>query len=247
MLEVRDLCKTFGGLRAVADASLSVAEGEIVSLIGPNGAGKTTLFAMICGFLQADAGTVRFQEREIRGLRPHAVCRLGIARTFQIARPFPNLSVHHNIAIGAHTRTARRSEALARAAEVAERLGLAARLDDNASSLTVAGRKRLELARALATGPKLLLLDEVMAGLNATEIDDVVRLLREIRAAGTTILLIEHVMRAVMRLSDRAYVLNHGRMIAAGTPAEITGNADVIEAYLGHGAAQRLAGDDSDA
>jgi len=245
VLEVCDLGKTFGGLRAVADASLSVAAGEIVSLIGPNGAGKTTLFAMVCGFLPPDAGTVRFQEREINGLRPHAVCRLGIARTFQIARPFANLSVHDNIAVGAHTRTARRSEALARAAEVAERVGMASRLGDNASSLTVAGRKRLELARALATSPKLLLLDEVMAGLNATEIDEVVQLLREIRAAGITILLIEHVMRAVMSLSDRAYVLNHGRMIATGTPSEITGNADVIEAYLGHGAAQRLADNDA--
>jgi branched-chain amino acid transport system ATP-binding protein len=247
VLEVDGLCKTFGGLRAVADATLAVTAGEIVSLIGPNGAGKTTLFAMVSGFLKPDAGTVQFQGREIKGLRPHAVCRLGVARTFQIARPFPNLSVHHNIAIGAHTRSRRRGEALAAAAEVAERLGMASRLDDQAGSLTVAGRKRLELARALATHPRLLLLDEVMAGLNATEIDEIVAVLREIRASGITILLIEHVMRAVMSLSDRAYVLNHGRMIAAGTPAAITRNADVIEAYLGHGAAARLADDQTDA
>ena len=247
VLEVTGLCKTFGGLRAVADATLSVAAGEIVSLIGPNGAGKTTLFAMVSGFLKPDAGTVQFQRRDIKGLRPHAACRLGLARTFQVARPFPNLSVHHNIAIGAHTRYRRRNQALAIAAEVAERLGMASRLDDHAGSLTVAGRKRLELARALATRPRLLLLDEVMAGLNATEIDDIVAALRGIRATGITIVLIEHVMRAVKSLSDRAYVLNHGRMIATGTPAEITRNPDVIEAYLGHGAAARLADGQIDA
>ena len=249
MLEVRALSKTFGGLKAVENVDLRVGEGEIVSLIGPNGAGKTTLFAMISGFLAPDPGpdlaagrgSVLYRGRELVGQRPHAICRWGVVRTFQVVQPFANLSVRENIAVGAHTRIRARGAALERAGAVARQLGMGAMLDQPAGALTVAGRKRLELARALATEPQLLLLDEVMAGLTPTEVAGVVELVREIRATGVSIFLIEHVMQAVMSLSDRTYVLNQGRLIAEGTPAEITAMPEVIEAYLGHGAAARLA------
>ena len=241
MLEVRGITKRFGGLIAVDAASLSVPQGGIVSLIGPNGAGKTTLFALISGFLKADSGTVTFGARDVTGLRPHQLCRLGLVRTFQVVQPFANLSVRENIAVGAHTRIRGRADALARAGEVARQLGMAAMLDQPAGSLTVAGRKRLELARALATAPQLLLLDEVMAGLNPTEIDEIVRLIREIRDSGVTVLLIEHVMRAVMDLSEYTYVLNNGAVISEGPPAQVVAEPAVIEAYLGHGASAKPA------
>jgi branched-chain amino acid transport system ATP-binding protein len=241
MLEVIGLSKTFGGLKAVQDASLKVDRGEIVSLIGPNGAGKTTLFAMISGFLKPDSGSVRYGGRDLVGMKPHEICLIGVVRTFQVVQPFANLSVRENIAVGAHARIRSRADALGRAAEIGRRLGMGKMLDQPAGALTVAGRKRLELARALATGPDLLLLDEVMAGLTPTEVSEVVNLVRGIQEAGTTILLIEHVMQAVMSLSDRTYVLNQGRMIAEGTPKSITSTPEVIEAYLGHGAAARIA------
>ena len=241
MLEVIGLSKTFGGLKAVQDASLKVDRGEIVSLIGPNGAGKTTLFAMISGFLKPDSGSVRYGGRDLVGMKPHEICLIGVVRTFQVVQPFANLSVRENIAVGAHARIRSRADALGRAAEIGRRLGMGKMLDQPAGALTVAGRKRLELARALATGPDLLLLDEVMAGLTPTEVSEVVNLVRGIQEAGTTILLIEHVMQAVMSLSDRTYVLNQGRMIAEGTPKSITCTPEVIEAYLGHGAAARIA------
>ena len=242
MLEVRDLTRRFGGLLAVSGVSLSVASGEIVALIGPNGAGKTTLFAMISGFVTPDTGTVRFEGRDITGMAPHEICRLGLARTFQIAQPFGRLSVRENIAVGAHLRIADRHEAWRRAEAVARQLGMERLLDQPAAALTVAGRKRLEVARALATGPRLLLLDEVMAGLNPTELAEIVPVLRAIRDAGVTILLIEHVMQAVVSLAERVYVLNQGRMIAEGPPAQIATTSAVVEAYLGQGAAQRLGG-----
>ena len=242
MLDVTGLTKHFGGLAAVSDASLEVREGEIVALIGPNGAGKTTLFAMISGFLKPDGGTVRFQNRILNGLKPHAICALGLVRTFQIVRPFANLTVRENIAVGAHSHTVNRAQALEQASAVAERVGMGPLLDQRAASLTVAGRKRLELARALATRPALLLLDEVMAGLNATEVAEIVEVIKALPEQGVTILLIEHVMQAVMSLSERVYVLNDGGIIAGGAPADVTSDAQVIEAYLGHGAAERIAG-----
>lgn len=242
MLEVRGLTKRFGGLVAVDAASLDVPAGGIVGLIGPNGAGKTTLFATIAGFLRPEAGSVTFEGQNITGLPPHLICERGMVRTFQITQPFARLSVRENIMVGAYLRTPDRAAAAERAARVAQRVGLASRLEAMAGDLTVAGRKRLELARALATGPKLLLLDEVMAGLNPTEIAEIVGVIRVIRDDGVTILLIEHVMQAVMSLAEHIYVLNDGRMIADGPPAAIAADPAVIEAYLGRGAAARLAG-----
>ena len=241
MLEVRSLSKSFGGLKAVSKASIDVPEGNIVSLIGPNGAGKTTLFALISGFLKPDEGSVSFKGVDVTSQRPHRMCQQGVVRTFQVVQPFANLTVRENIAVGAHTRIADRKRALERASEVAALVGMEDMLGQSAGALTIAGLKRLELARALATEPSLMLLDEVMAGLNPTEIHDLVDVVRGIRDSGVTILLIEHVMQAVMNLSDYAYVLNHGAIIADGEPRSIARNPDVIEAYLGHGAAQRLA------
>jgi branched-chain amino acid transport system ATP-binding protein len=240
MLEVRDLSKRFGGIKAVDGASLDVAQGEIVALIGPNGAGKTTLFAAITGFVPPDTGQVRFMGETITGLPPHLVCARGMVRTFQIVQPFGALTVRENIAVGAHLHRPHRRDALAKAEQVAVQVGLERRLDQPAAALTVAGRKRLELARALATDPKLLLLDEVMAGLNPTEISEIVPVIRAIRDSGVTVMLIEHVMQAVVSLSDRAYVLNNGRIIASGTTAQVASDPQVIEAYLGHGAAERV-------
>jgi branched-chain amino acid transport system ATP-binding protein len=239
MLDVRSVTKRFGGLVAVSDVTLSVPEGSITGLIGPNGAGKTTLFTLISGFQQPSAGTVHFRGEDITGRPPERLAVMGIARTFQIVQPFAGLSVAENIAVGAYLRHAGRAEAMAKAEAVAAMVGLAD-LERPASSLTVAGRKRLELARALATEPQLLLLDEVLAGLNPSEIRDIIPVIRAIRDAGVTILMIEHVMQAVMSLCEHVHVLANGRLIAAGTPAEVVGNPAVVEAYLGHGAAGRL-------
>ena len=240
LLQVRGLTKVFGGLRAVDDASLEVGPGRIVALIGPNGAGKTTLFACIAGFHAANAGTVQFDGQDITGWPVHRIARLGMVRTFQITQPFAKLSVLENIAVGAYQRHPGRDAAFQRARDVAAQLGMAGMLDQPAADLTVAGRKRLELARTLATGPKLLLLDEVMAGLNPSEIVEIVEIVQRIRDSGVTVLLIEHVMQAVMSLSEYIYVLSYGRIIAHGAPREVLSDAAVIEAYLGRGAAEMM-------
>jgi branched-chain amino acid transport system ATP-binding protein len=240
VLEVRGLSISFGGLRAVSDVSLDVNKGAIVGLIGPNGAGKSTLFGLVSGFIKPDSGSVRFLGRDITGLAPHLVCRLGMTRTFQIVQPFGAQTVRENIAVGAHLRRASRQDALDYAETIATQVGLASQLDKLALNLTVAGRKRLELARALATGPQLLLLDEVLAGLNPQEITEVIPVIRQIRDSGVTVLMIEHVMQAVMNLCEHVHVLAQGKMIAAGKPSQISSNPAVIEAYLGHGAAARM-------
>jgi branched-chain amino acid transport system ATP-binding protein len=240
VLEVERLSKRFGGLQAVGEATLRAEDGRITALIGPNGAGKTTLFAMVSGFLRPDDGAIRFDGRDITGMPAHRVCRLGLARTFQIVQPFAGLTVRENIAVGTHLHERDRRRALEVAAQIARRVGMEAMLDKPAQGLTIAGRKRLELARALATRPRLLLLDEVMAGLVPTEVNEIVSVIRAIRDSGVTVLLIEHVMQAVMSLSDDVYVLNNGRLIAHGAPGEIAVDSEVIEAYLGHGAAARI-------
>jgi branched-chain amino acid transport system ATP-binding protein len=240
LLTVTAATKRFGGLTAVDGASIGVAEGSITGLIGPNGAGKTTLFAMISGFLAPTSGTIAFAGEDISGEAAHLRARRGIARTFQIVQPFAALTVCENIAVGAHLRHKARADAMERARAVARRVGLGPMLDQPAGALTVAGRKRLELARALATEPKLLLLDEVLAGLNPSEIRDMIPVIRSIRDGGVTILIVEHVMQAVMSLCDHIYVLAQGRLIAQGAPAAIARDPQVVEAYLGHGAAARL-------
>ena len=242
ILAVEGISKQFGGLRAVHEASLSVESGRITAVIGPNGAGKTTLFALITGFLTPTGGRIVYNGDDITGMPAHRLARQGIARTFQIVQPFAGLSVLENIAVGAHLHIAGRAAALAAAADVAKLVGLDAMLQQPAATLTVAGRKRLELARALATSPKLLLLDEVLAGLNPSEIRDMLPIIRAIRERGVTILMIEHVMQAVMSLAEQIYVLVEGRVIAQGPPAAVAADPKVIEAYLGAGAAARLAG-----
>jgi branched-chain amino acid transport system ATP-binding protein len=240
LLVVDNVSKRFGGLLAVDKASFGVEAGRITALIGPNGAGKTTLFSIIAGFLRADGGRIVYGGADITAEPPHRLARRGIARTFQIVQPFAALTVRENIAIGSHLSCRSRSAALAAADEVARAVGLSAQRDAPAATLTVAGRKRLELARALAITPRLLLLDEVLAGLNPSEIRDMIPVIRGLVRDGTSILMTEHVMQAVMSLAEQVFVLAEGRIIAQGTPQQVAADKTVIEAYLGQGATKRM-------
>ena len=238
LLSVDAVSKRFRGLRAVADVSFEVQPGHIVALIGPNGAGKTTVFNLISGTLAADSGEVRLAGARITGLRPDQICAAGVGRTFQLVKPFAGLSVLDNVVVGALVRTPRVREARGKALAILERLGLADRRNVPAATLTLPDRKRLEVARALATEPRLLLLDEVMAGLRPTETDRMIEVFRQLNAEqGLTILLIEHVMRAVMALSREIHVLHHGELIACGAPEDIVRDPAVLECYLGEEAA----------
>jgi branched-chain amino acid transport system ATP-binding protein len=234
LLSLSNVSKSFRGLRAVQNVSFDVPEGEIVALIGPNGAGKTTCFNVVAGVYRPDAGEVRFAGNRIDGQRADQVCRAGVGRTFQLVKPFAGLSVMENVIVGALNASAGVREARDKAERIVDQLGLGAKRDHMASSLTLPERKRLEVARALATGPRILLLDEVMAGLRPTEMDLMVALFRDLNSQhGLTILLIEHVMRAVMALSTRIVVLHHGEIIATGAPEAVARDPAVLECYLG--------------
>jgi branched-chain amino acid transport system ATP-binding protein len=233
LLDVRGVGKRFGGLQALARVSFSAAAGEIVGIIGPNGAGKTTLFNVITGFYPPDTGQVLVRGVDVTGEPSHRICRRGVARTFQLSKPFANLTVLQTVRIGALNRAPDMAEATARALAVLERVALARKRDQLGRHLTVVERKRLELARALATEPALLLLDEVAAGLTPTEVQEMIALVRGIAAEGVGFLVIEHVLEAVMRLSARIVVLDHGEVIAEGPPGELVQDPRVIGAYLG--------------
>ena len=236
LLDVVEVSKSFRGLKAVSRASLAVSQGEIVALIGPNGAGKTTLFNLVAGALAPDEGRNRFRGTEIAGRRPDLVCEAGIGRTFQIVKPFADMTVLENAMVGGFRGTSDRAQARSRAARALRWLDMWPLRDRPASALTLPDRKRLEVARALATEPTLRLLDEVMAGLRPTETDQMVAAFKRLALEqGVTLLLIEHVMRAVMALAGRVYVLHHGEIIASGTPQQVTTDARVLESYLGPG------------
>lgn len=237
MLEVKKISKAFGGVKAVNDVSFTIKKGEIVGLIGPNGAGKTTIFNMITVVYPLTNGEIYFSDKLISKLHhPSDVCKVGIGRTFQVVKPFGGMTVLENVMVGAFNTTNSANLAKEKALFAMERVGLVRNKDVLAKSLTIVDRKRLEVARALATEPLLLLLDEVLAGLNPTEVEEILPLINSIRDQGTTIFMIEHIMAAMMKLSDRIVVLHHGEKLAEGTPAEITSNEKVIEAYFGGGA-----------
>jgi branched-chain amino acid transport system ATP-binding protein len=232
-LVIRNLSRRFGGLQAVQDVSFSIGEGETVALIGPNGAGKTTSFSLITGYHRADTGSVMAFGRELVGLRPHDICAHGLARTFQVARPFGKMTVLANVMTGAFLRDKNHEVARAKAHEVIEFVGLGAKEHTPAKDLTTIDQRRLEMARALATQPRILLLDEVMAGLNPSEIDQAIALIGKLSKRGLTIVIIEHVMRAIMAVARHIIVLDHGQKIAEGHPNEVVANPDVVRAYLG--------------
>ena len=233
LLQVGNLTKRFAGLVAVNDVTFNVEAGTITALIGPNGAGKTTCFNMIAGALAPSSGSVLFDGRDVLGMAPEALCRLGIARTFQIVRPLSGMSVLDNVVVGALVRSKSLHDARTTARDVLDRVGLSAKAEQQASALTLPDRKMLELAKATATRPRLLMLDEVMAGLRPAEADRIVSVLRQLRTEGVTIFLIEHVMRVVMAVAENVVVLHHGEKIADGTPPEVVSNPRVVESYLG--------------
>ncbi len=245
LLSVQQVTRRFGGVAALREVTFDVDTGEILGLIGPNGAGKTTLLNCISGVHRPDAGTITLDGTVISGLAPHRVARLGVGRTFQVVKPFGSMTVRENAAVGAlfGASRLRPARAFAAADEVLELLGMAAKRDQPVGSLTIPDRKRLEVARALATRPRLLLLDEVMAGLNPVEVDEALDMVRAVHRSGVTILLIEHVMRVVVGVCQRVVVLQFGQTLAEGTPDAVLRDERVIEAYLGHGYSRRLAGD----
>jgi branched-chain amino acid transport system ATP-binding protein len=233
LLEIKNLNKKFGGLTVTDNLNMTVNEGQIYGVIGPNGAGKSTLFNLISGYIPPDSGTIFFNGKEITNKKPNVLCLDGIGRTFQIVKPFGSKSVLYNVAVGAFARTNNRKTALEIAEKVVEQVGLASKKDVLGKNLTIVDRKRLEIAKAIATQPKLLLLDEVLAGLTPSEVDEAIQLVKSIRDSGVTIVMIEHVMRAVMALCEEVLVISYGLEIASGTPEEVTKNPAVITAYLG--------------
>ena len=233
LLALEGVTKRFGGLTAVSGVSFTVPAGDLLGIIGPNGAGKTTLFNLISGYYRPDSGRVVFADQDVVGQPPHVICRLGLTRTFQLVKPFGNLSVVDNVMIGALTRLPTIRAARVEAARVIDTCGLGPHANAHARTLPIGLRKRLEVARALATRPRLLLLDEVMAGLNPTELATMIELIQRLHADGLTVIVIEHIMAAMMRLARRIVVLHHGERIAEGPPAAIAQDRRVVDAYLG--------------